>query len=123
MSRIKSSQNYCIILFSVYSLITVLYYGCFAVRQLIEKIEQIQKRGLQLVYNEPVMSLEELLNCNQGIRINVYENHFHTHKNVLYNSRTYFLTVSKVNIKKFCLCSFIFCAGHVQNELPDHINK
>ena len=34
-----------------------------------EKIEQIQKRGLQIVCNEPHMSLEELLIQDQGISV------------------------------------------------------
>ena len=32
-----------------------------------KKIEQIQKRDLRIVYNEPRMSLEELLISDQGI--------------------------------------------------------
>ena len=34
-----------------------------------KKIEQIQKRGLQIVYNEPQMSLEELLIHDQRISV------------------------------------------------------
>ena len=41
-----------------------------------QKIEQIQKRGLLIVYNEPHMPLEELLNHDQGI--SVYRKHINT---------------------------------------------
>ena len=34
-----------------------------------KKIEQIQKRGLRIVYNKPIMSLEELLIHDQGISV------------------------------------------------------
>ena len=34
-----------------------------------KRIEQIQKRGLRVVYNEPRMSLEELLIRDQGISV------------------------------------------------------
>ena len=37
--------------------------------QVIKKIEQIQKRALQTVYNEPYLSLEELLDYDQGISV------------------------------------------------------
>ena len=40
---------------------------CFGVKQVIKKIEQIQKRCLEILYNEPHISLEELLNHYQGI--------------------------------------------------------
>ena len=33
-----------------------------------KKIKQIQKRGLRAIYNEPHMSLEELLFHDQGVR-------------------------------------------------------
>ena len=34
-----------------------------------KKIEQIQKRGLRIVYNKPIVSLEELLIHDQGISV------------------------------------------------------
>ena len=51
-----------------HSLINVLLYGCFAVKQVITK-SQIQKRGLQIVYDESHISLEELLIDDQGISV------------------------------------------------------
>ena len=35
-----------------------------------KKIEQIQKRGLRIVYNEPHLSLEKLLIRDQSISVN-----------------------------------------------------
>ena len=107
-----------------------------------KEIEQIQKRGLRIVYNEPHMSLEELLIRDQGISVHrkhintllteIYktfsgENPYFmksisTKKDVIYNLRTSnLLTLPKINTKRFGLCAFSFRASHLWNQLPDHI--
>ena len=81
-----------------------------------KRIEQIQKRGLRVVYNEPHMSLEELLIRDQGIsvhrkQINTYfMKSIFTKKDVIYNLRTSnLLTLPKVNRKSlvFTLLYFV----------------
>ena len=106
------------------------------------KIEQIQKRGFQIVYSESHMSLEELLIHDQGI--SVHRKHINTlsteiyktfsgknpyfmksiftKKDVIYILRTSnLLTLPKINTKRFGLYSFCFRASHLWNQLPDHI--
>ena len=63
-SFILSQFNCCTILWMFYS------------KTSYKKSEQIQKRGLQIAYNEPLMSLEELLIHNQGI--SVHHKHINT---------------------------------------------
>ena len=107
-----------------------------------KKIEQIQKRGLRIVYNEPRMSLKELLIHDQGISVHrrhinillteiykifIGENPYFmksifAKKDVLYNLRTSnLLTLPKINTKRFGLYFFSFRATHLWNQLPDHI--
>ena len=107
-----------------------------------KKIEQIQKRGLQIVYNESQMSLEELLIHDQGISVHrrhintllteIYktfsgENPYFmksifTKKDVIYNLRTSnLLTLPKINTKRFGLYSFSFHPSHLWNQLHHHI--
>ena len=107
-----------------------------------KEIEQIQNRGLRLVYNEHHMSLEELPIRDQGISVHrkqintllteIYktfsgENPYFmksifTKKDVIYNLRTSnLLTLTKINTKRFGLYSFSFRSSHLWNQLPDHI--
>ena len=107
-----------------------------------KKIKQIQRRSLLIVYNEPYMSLEELLIHDQGIsahrkHINILlteiykrfsgENPYFmksifTKKDVIYNLRTSnLLILPKINTKRFGLYSFSFRASHLWNHLPDYI--
>ena len=93
-----------------------------------KKIEQIQKRDSRIVYNEPHMSLEELLIRDQGIsvhrkQINTYfMKSIFTKKDVIYNLRTSnLLTLPKINTKRFGLYFFSFRASHLWSQLPDHI--
>ena len=100
------------------------------------KIKQIQKRDLRIVYNEPHVSLEELLIHDQGISVHwkhintllkgkslLHVKHFHEKKkDVIYNLRTSnLLTLPKINTKRFGLYSFSFRASYLWNQLPDHI--
>ena len=108
-----------------------------------KKIEQIQKRGLRLVYNESHISLEELLIHDQVISVQskhinalLIENYktfsgentyftrsIFTKKDATYNLRTSnHLILPKINTKRFDLYCFSFCASHSRNQLPDHIN-
>ena len=109
-----------------------------------KKIEKIQKRGLRIVYNEPQMSLEELLNRDQGLSVHckhiitllteIYKTfaeenpHFmkdiFIQKEVRYNLRiSNLLALPKTNTKKFGLYSFGFRASQLWNQLPDHIKN
>ena len=65
MSWIKNKRNYCITLLFCHSLITIIRMFCSKASY--KKAEQIQKRGLRIVYNEPHMSLEELIIRDQAI--------------------------------------------------------
>ena len=89
-----------------------------------KKIEQIQKRGLRIVYNEPHMPLEELIIQDQGISIHhkqintllteicetfseenpYFMKSIFTEKDVTYNLKTSNpLTLSRINTKIFGL--------------------
>ena len=94
-----------------------------------KKIEQIQKRGLRIAYNEPHMSLEDLLIHDQVISVHrkhintflaeIYksfsgENHYFiksifTKKDVIYNLRTSnLLTLPKINTKSLVFTLLVF---------------
>ena len=131
-SFILSQFNYCSIIWM------------FCNKTNYKKIEKIQKRGLRIVYNEPQMSLEELLNRDQGLSVHckhiitllteIYKTfaeenpHFmkdiFIQKEVRYNLRiSNLLALPKTNTKKFGLYSFGFRASQLWNQLPDHIKN
>ena len=93
-------------------------------------------------YNEPHMSLEELLIHDKGIslhrkHINILLTEIYKtfsgenpcfmksvfmKNDVIYNFRTSnLLILPKINTKRFGLYSFSFRASHLWNQLPDHI--
>ena len=104
-----------------------------------KKIQEIQKGYLRIVFNEPHMSLEELLIHDQGILEHTntlltegyktfsWENPYFmksifTKVDVICSLRTSnLLTLPKINTKSFGLYSFSFCASYLWNQLPDHV--
>ena len=109
-----------------------------------KEIEQIQKSGLRIVYNEPDMSLEGLLIHDEGI--DVHRKHITEHlteicktfsgenpyfmksiftkNDVIYNLRTPNLsTLTKINTRRFHLFSFSFRTSHLWNQLPNDIKS
>ena len=141
MPWMKNKRNYCI------NLILSQFIYCSIIKMFCSKtsykqIGQILKRGLRIVYNEPHMSLEELLIRDQDISVHckqidtllteIYTNFqgkililwkaFSRKKDVINNIRTSdLLTLHKINTKRFGLYSFSFRASHFWNQLPDHI--
>ena len=69
MPWMKNKRNYCITLFflSQFNYCSIIW--MFYSETSYKRIEQIQKRDLRIVYNEPQMSLEELLIRDQGISV------------------------------------------------------
>ena len=131
-SFILSQFNYCSIIW------------IFCSKTSYKEIEQIQKSGLRIAYNEPDMSLEGLLIHDEDIDVHrkhitehlteIYktfsgENPYFTKSiftknDVIYNLRTLNLTtLPKINTRRFDLYSFSFRASNLWNQLPNHIKN
>ena len=65
-----------------------------------KKIEEIQKRGLQIVYNEPHMSPEELLIHDQDVI--VHSKHINTSLTEIYKTFSEVLFYKKYFHEKWC---------------------
>ena len=116
----------------------------FYSKTLQNKINQIQKRALRLVYNEPKLNLEKLVELDKSTTIHIkniitlltkvykttswenpiFMNKIFTQKKQYYNLRiTKLLSFPKVIGSKYGTNTFAFRATHLWNQVPHSIKS
>ena len=116
----------------------------FYSKTLQNKINQIQKRALRLVYNEPKLNLEKLVELDKSTTIHIkniialltkvykttswenpiFMNKIFTPKKQYYNLRiTKLLSFPKVIGSKYGTNTFAFRATHLWNQVPHSIKN
>ena len=116
----------------------------FCSKTLQNKISQIQKRALRMVYNEPNLNLEKLVELDKSTTIHIkniiillselykttrgenpiFMNKVFTPKKHHYNLRiTNLLKFPKVIGSKYGTNTFVFRATHLWNQVPDSIKN
>ena len=131
-SFILSQFNYCCLVWM------------FCSKTLQNKINQIQKRALRIVYNEPNLNLDKLVELDKSTTIHIkniitlltevykttsgenpiFMNKIFTQKKQYYNLRiTNLLSFPKVIGSKYGTNTFVFRATHLWNQVPDSIKN
>ena len=129
-SFILSQFNYCCLVWM------------FCSKTLQNKINQIQKRALRIVYNEPNLNLDKLVELDKSTTIHIkniitlltevykttrgenpiFMNKIFNQKKEYYNLRvTNLLSSPKVIGSKYGTNTFVFRATHLWNQVPDSI--
>ena len=131
-SFILSQFNYCCLVWM------------FCSKTLQNKINQIQKRALRIVYNEPNLNLDKLVELEKSTTIYIkniitlltevykttsgenpiFMDKIFTQKQQYYNLRTTnLLSFPKVIGSKYDTNTFVFRATHLWNQVPDSIKN
>ena len=131
-SFILSQFNYCCLVWM------------FCSKTLQNKIKQIQKRALRIEYNEPNLNIDKLVEIDKSTTIHIknmitlltevyktirgenpiFMNKIFTQKKQCYNLRiTNLLSFPKVIGSKYGTNTFVFCATHRWNQVPDSIKN
>ena len=116
----------------------------FCSKALQNKINQIQKRALRIVYNEPNLNFDKLVELDKSTTIHIknittlltevykttigenpiFMNKMFTQKKQYYNLRiTNLLSYPKVIGSKYGTNTFVFRATHLWNHVPDTIKN
>ena len=116
----------------------------FCSKRLQNKINQMQKRALRIVYNEPNLNLDKLVELDKSTTIHIkiiitlltevykttrgenpiFMNKIFTPKKQYYNLRiTNLLSFPKVIGSKYGTNTFVFRATHLWNQVPDSIKN
>ena len=131
-SFILSQFNYCCLVWM------------FCSKTLQNKLNQIQKRALRVVYNEPNLNLDKLAELDKSTTIHIkniitlltevykttrgknpiFTNKIFTPKKQYYNLRlTNLLSFPKAIGSKYGTNTFVFRATHLCNQIPDSIKN
>ena len=109
----------------------------------LQKINQIQKRALRIVYNEPNLNLDKLVELDKNTTIHIknitlltevykttsgenpiFMNKIFTQEKQYYNLQiTNLLSFPKVIGSKYGTNTFVFRATHLWNQVPDSIKN
>ena len=116
----------------------------FCSKTIQNKIKQIQKRALRIEYNEPNLNIDKLVEIDKSTTIHIknmitlltevyktirgenpiFMNKIFTQKKQCYNLRiTNLLSFPKVIGSKYGTNTFVFCATHRWNQVPDSIKN
>ena len=116
----------------------------FCSKTLQNKTDKIQKQARRIVYNEPSLDLDELVELDKGLTIHarniitlltevhktfrrenpVFMNDIFTQNFTNYKLRIInLLKFPKVNGSKYGSSSFVFRASYLWNQIPDSIKK